>query len=255
MTTTSTARPQYRIAPTPAIGIGVLAAYLVVFYAVWMFNDIDYDRVGDSASTLLRWYVSPLAAGAVVLVAATTWLGWWRPALREEHRAGPRWLVIAPLYMVGVSLLMLATKSYDSTTSTMLLWLVLGSIGVGFCEELATRGVLLTGLRGGMGEMGAWFLSCLLFGLMHLPNWWFGAGPGAMAQVVMAFGAGSMLYVVRRWSGTLVLAMFVHGFWDFSTFIGEDATAWITPLVFLNTILGVALGVVVVRRNRQAVAA
>lgn len=243
---------QYRLAPRPAVGVAVLALYLTAFYGVWILTDVDYERIGDTASTVVRWYVAPLAAGAVVLVASTTWLGWWRPALREDHRTGPRWLVLAPSYMVGVSLLMLATKDYDSTTATMVVWLVVGSAGVGFCEELVTRGVLLTGLRGGMGETGAWFLSCLLFGLLHLPNWWFGAGPAAVLQVVLAFGAGSMLYVVRRWSGTLVVAMLVHGFWDFSSFVGGDPSALLTPLVLLNSVLGVVLGLVVVRHGRAS---
>ena len=73
-------------------------------------------------------------------------------------------------------------------------------------------------------------LSTLLFGLMHLPNWHFGAGPGATAQVGPAFMGGSMLYLTRRVSGTLVLAMLVHGFWDFASFIGTGGGA-VAPLV------------------------
>lgn len=247
MSATTEVPERFRVSPRPAVGVAVLAAYLVAVYGVWLLTDVDYPDIGDSASTLLRWYVAPLAAGAVVLVVLTTWLGWWRPALWEERRVGPGWLVVAPAYMLVVSVVQLATKSYDSTTALMLLWLVLGSLGVGFCEELAVRGVLLTGLRGGMGEVGAWFLSCLLFGLLHLPNWWFGAGPGAVFQVVLAFGAGSMLYVVRRWSGTLLLAMALHGFWDFASFVGEDAPAALSALVMLNAVLGVALGLYVAR--------
>ena len=51
------------------------------------------DHVGDSADTLLKWHVAPLAAGAVILVVVATALGWWRPAMlrRRAGRHGGRW--------------------------------------------------------------------------------------------------------------------------------------------------------------------
>ena len=35
---------------------------------------------------------------------------------------------------------------------------------------MATRGLLIVGLRGRYTEGWVWFLSTLLFGLLHLPN-------------------------------------------------------------------------------------
>ena len=78
---------------------------------------------------------------------------------------------------------------------------MVGSLLVGFCEETATRGVLVVGFRAAYSEPKVWFLSTLLFGLLHLPNWAFGAGPGAVGQVVLAFGGGTMLYLTRRLPG------------------------------------------------------
>ena len=49
-----------------------------------------------------------------------------------------------------------------------------------------------------------------------------------------------MLYLTRRVSGTLVLAMLVPGFWDFASFIGEVGGA-VAPLVlFSNGVLACA---------------
>jgi hypothetical protein len=64
-----------KVQPRPLVGVLVLVAYLAVFYGVWVLTGIDYERVGDSADTLLKWYVAPLAAGAVVLVVAASVLG------------------------------------------------------------------------------------------------------------------------------------------------------------------------------------
>ena len=212
-----------RLAPRPRTALVVFALYLLVFYGVWQLTGVAYNDIGDSARTIAKWYVAPLAAGAVVLVVAVTVLGWWRPALFEVRRATPRWLWIGPAYMVVGALAILLAKDTSRTTTAMLWLLVVGSLLVGFCEELASRGVLVVGFRGSYSEPKVWFLSTLLFGLMHLPNWYFGAGPGATAQVGLAFMGGSMLYLTRRVSGTLVLAMLVHGFWDFASFIGRAA--------------------------------
>lgn len=152
--------------------------------------------------------------------------------------------------MSAGALAILLAKDTSQTSTAMLWLLVVGSLLVGFCEELATRGVLVVGFRGSYSEPGVWFLSTLLFGLMHLPNWYFGAGPGATAQVVLAFMGGSMLYLTRRVSGTLVLAMLVHGLWDFASFIGTGGGA-VVPLVLLsNGVLGVCLVLVLMRRER-----
>lgn len=238
-----------KVQPSARVGVIVFLLYLVVFYGVWIATGIDYEHIGDSATTLFKWYVAPLVAGAVLLVIATTYLGWWGPVLKENVTA-PRWTLIPGALMVVGAVLALATKDYSETTSLMLLALVLGSLGVGFCEEVATRGVLLVGLRGSMSESKAWFWATTLFALLHLPNWVFGVGPGALFQVLMAFLAGSTLYLVRRGSGSLVAAMAVHGLWDFSTFIGKGGVpmAFVAPVIGL---IGVALVLVLLRARKD----
>lgn len=59
-----------------------------------------------------------------------------------------------------------------------------------------------------------------MFGLFHGLNILTGQGVGqTIRQVVVAFVLGGGLYLVRRVSGRLVVAMVIHGLWDFSTFI------------------------------------
>ena len=238
-----------RTTPRPLVGLLVLVIYLLVFYGIWIINGIDYLRIGESATTILSWYVAPLAGGAVVLVVAATLLGWWRPALSERERV-PRWLIISPAFMVVGALLILMNKDYSRTTVAMLLLLVLGSLLVGFCEELATRGLLVVGLRARYTEGWVWFLSTLLFGLMHLPNWVFGAGPGAVFQVVLAFASGTALYLARRATGSLIWAMLVHGLWDFASFIGTGGAGVSALLVYGNGLLALVLVVFALRHTR-----
>ena len=110
-----------KVQPRPLVGVLALVAYLAVFYGVWILNGIDYDHVGDSADTLLKWYVAPLAAGAVILVVVATALGWWRPAMLETRRA-PRWTLVTPALMLVLGVVALATKDYSDTTRTMVVW-------------------------------------------------------------------------------------------------------------------------------------
>lgn len=239
-----------RVKPRPLIGVFCLFAYLAAFYGVWILNDIDYAHIGDSADTLLKWYVVPLVAGGVVLVIAATVLGWWRPALVEPATERlPRWALVPGGLMVVIAVVALLTKDYSDTTGQMAIWLVLGSLGVGFGEEMANRGLLLTGLRGGITEPWVWFWTCLCFGLMHLPNWAFGAGPAAVLQVGLAFVAGTTLYLVRRAAGLLVWAMLLHGLWDFSAFIGHGG-GWSGPAGLAVGAVALAMTFVLLRRER-----
>ncbi len=235
-----------KVQPRPRVGVLVLIGYLTVFYGVWIVNGIEYENIGDSASTLLEWYVAPLAAGAVVLIIAATALGWWRPALFEVRRA-PRWTLITPALMLVIGLAALTQKDFSDTTSKMWLWLVIGSIGVGFCEELATRGIQLVGLRGTLTERRVWFFSSLLFGLLHLPNWAFGTGPAALFQVLLAFLSGTTFYRLRRGGATLVLAMLLHGFWDFTTFVDDGGSV----IAFLNIPVAIASVVLALKLTRS----
>lgn len=211
-----------RVIPRPAPAVLLFLLYLVVFYGVWIVTGIDYVDIGDGVDTLLKWYVAPLASGAVVLVVGVSWFGWWRPAIVDQVRA-PRWMIVGPILMALLAVVGLIASDKSDTTLAMVGLLVVGSLLVGFCEEMATRGVLIVGFRASFTEPMVWFLSTLCFGLLHLPNGLFGAGPVAILQVFLAFSAGTMLYLTRRITGSLIWAMLLHGLWDFSSFVGEPA--------------------------------
>ncbi|MGR2751946.1 CPBP family intramembrane glutamic endopeptidase [Agromyces arachidis] len=212
-----------RVSPRPWIGFAVVLAYMLVGALVWILTGVDYPRISESAGTLLLWYVLPLAVGAVLLIVATSLLGWWRPALFEK-RPGPRWIMVGPVLMIAVAIGVLLGKDLSQVPLQMWVLATVGSILVGFCEELLTRGILLVALRGRFRELLSWFLSTLMFGLMHLPNLFFGQ-TGAIVQVFLAFASGTMLYLARRSSGTLIFAMAVHAIWDFAQFTGVRTEA------------------------------
>lgn len=245
-----------RVAPRPLITVGIALGYTAIVAITFAVLGLDYDDVGSSTTTVLEGIVLPVALGAVFLAAVTSVLGWWGPALREALRA-PRWLWAVPVLMVlpGLGFLLGGAGAADRSVG-FLLALGVGCLLVGFSEELLTRGTGLVGLRGGFGEALSWFFSCLIFGLIHALNAVFGQSIGStVQQILIAFLAGSVLYITRRVSGTLVACMLLHAWIDFTTFaFSEAATDSGSPFVALAGLQWIAfllalVGVVVVLRR------
>ena len=120
--------------PDPRRAVLVFLGYLLVFYGVWVMTGIKYEHIGDDASTLLRWYVAPLAAAAVYLIVVVGWLGCGvRCCARScEDRAGRPSRPCCWCSWPGRSC---CRSPCSSTTTMMFVYGVLGSIGVGFGEK------------------------------------------------------------------------------------------------------------------------
>lgn len=247
-----------RIKPRPLITVGLAVGYLAIVAVTWAVTGTDYEAVGDTTANVVTGVVVPVALGSAFLAVATSYLGWWGPALREADRA-PRWVWAVPvlMFLPGLGALLGGFGPADRTAG-YLLALGAGTLLVGFGEEMLTRGTGLVGLRGGFGEVGAWFLSCLLFGMIHALNVLFGQSVGSTVQQIgFAFLAGSVLYLTRRVSGTLVVCMLLHAWIDFTTLAFSDAASdakspWLALSLlqwgaFVLTVVGV---VVVLRRSR-----
>ena len=235
----------------PRIWLGLLAfvAYLAVFYGIWIVNGVDYARIGESEETLLKWYVAPLSGGLVVLLVVISAFGWWRPSLRTRRL--PRAAAVLPVAMAAVAILNLVFGEFSRVTVTMWAFLVIGSVLVGFNEEVIARGQLFVALRSRFGEVGVWFLSTALFSLLHLPNFFFGIGALAFLQVFIQFGLGSVYYLAFRSTGSLVPAMLLHGLWDFSTFSSSLPYAGLAAPFLGIAGFVVALALVLKERRRS----
>ncbi|WP_081735108.1 CPBP family intramembrane glutamic endopeptidase [Paenibacillus gorillae] len=206
-----------RVRPRAALGVLTYFLYSAVFYAIFVLNGVDYKRVGESVQTLLLWYVIPLSGGALLTIIMATVYGWWRPSL-FERRSLSRWTMTLPILMMVIAIVNMLISDFAHVTPLMWLYLIVGSILVGFNEEMINRGQLLVALRSRFGETGVWLLSTAMFAVFHLPNIFLGIGAGALFQVLIAFGLGSIFYLARRSTGTLVFSMLLHGLWDLSIF-------------------------------------
>lgn len=239
-------------APSVRLGVALYLGYLAVFFTTWAINRVDYTRIGEDTTTTKLWYALPTLFGCVFLVVAISLLGWWRVTLFDRTRSGPGWVWVLPLLMTLIIVNNFFNVPADSLSPALLLWSALGAVGVGFGEEVATRGTLLVGLRSAMNERKSWFVSTLLFAALHIPNMFFGLPAASMPiQVVLTFIMGSGLYAVRRVSGTLLLPIALHGLWDSSLLLG--VAAGVTPSLLQFTVYPVAIvGAVAVLRRAQS---
>lgn len=220
MNPTSSERSTSRRSPSVWMGLLLYSGYLAIFFTTWTVNGVDYQRIGESVETTKLWYALPTSFGCAFLVVAISMLGWWRIALFEETRSGPAWVWLLPVVIAGVILNNFLGLQADQLSSELLLWSTLGAVGVGFGEEMITRGSMIVGLRSRFSEVRVWLLSTALFSALHVPNVLFGLPlPEMPFQVLFTFIFGSGMYVIRRLSGTLILPMALHGLWDSSLFL------------------------------------
>jgi uncharacterized protein len=213
-----------RVKPTALSAIVAILGYMVVVFTVWAVTGLEYDEVGDTLENVQKGIVLSMVLGTVYLVAVTTFLGWWKPAILEPRKVGSRWMwIIAVLLLLGAVGNLSFTKWGEiDGVGSYALWLAIGTLFVGFNEELLTRGLAIVGGRGSMHEKWVWVFSGVIFGLLHAGNALFGQSiAGTVQQMVFAFGVGLTYYVIRRFSGTLIVTMVLHAIWDYSVFIQE----------------------------------
>lgn len=244
-----------RMKPAAIVGIGIWLVYGVIVVLIQKFSGIPYDEFGDSVGNMWRASVLSLAVGTVVVVLLGLWLGWWGVAMRDQHRIRLKWTLIAPAIYLVVAIGTLGTSDWGSVSAGFLLVAIALGVLVGFAEEFVCRGLLLVGLRGSFHEVAVWALTCVLFGVMHGANILLGAPvQGTITQVVTAAIQGSAFYILRRYFGTLVIAMLLHGFWDMTVFVnassGAGATIF-TLLAYLAAPFALVGGFVVARRTQR----
>ena len=233
-----------RVQPRPIVGVAIFVVYAVIFSIGFLASGVDYDQVADTTNNVVKAVVIPVGIGALVLLLVTYFLGWWRPVFRDEDRA-PRWTLLIPAFMAAAILAGLVTADWGGKGSSLIVWILVGTLFVGIAEETLTRGLLLVGLRGGMGEVGVWFWTSLVFGALHGLNILFGQSVGdTLRQIVFAFVIGSALYACRRATGVLLVPIVLHWLWDFTTFMADGSQATASTASGLQGV--VAYGAVIV---------
>ncbi len=242
-----------RIQPSLFLAFAILIIYMFIFSSIWVINDVDYKTIGKTIESTKLHYAMPTIISSIVVAILLSVFGWWRVVLFDEFKSAPKWMWIGVIAMIIISIINFSTVNINGLSTELILYSILGGIGVGFGEEVITRGSMLVGLRSrNLSENKIWLYSSLIFASIHIPNVFFGSPLYAMlTQLVFAFIMGSFLYIARRLSGTLLLPMFLHGFWDSSVFLPGAVGA--KPSAYSVLIYPIAVVCIIVfYRNNKA---
>lgn len=244
-----------RVKPTAVIGVAIWLLYVAIVVIMQKTSGIPYTEFGDSTSNMWRGAIPGLVVGSVIIAGLALVMRWWRAAIRDQHCTRIGWTLIAPGVFLLIALGNFAFTDWGNISAGFILVAFVLGVFVGFAEEIVCRGMLLVGLRGTFQEVAVWALTCVLFGLMHGVNIFLGAAAGPTAiQVLSAAMQGSAFYILRRYYGSLVWAMALHGLWDMSIFVQTQSDGPVNVLALLIwpvSILATIGGFVVARRTAQ----
>jgi uncharacterized protein len=244
-----------RVKPTALIGLAIWLLYVAIIVIMQKTSGIPYTEFGDSTANMWRGIIPSLVVGSLVIAGLSVWMGWWGPALRDQHRTRVGWTLIAPAIFLIIALGNFAFTDWGNISAGFLLVALALGVFVGFAEEFVCRGMLLVGLRGTLQEVAVWALTCVVFGVMHGVNIFLGASVGeTVPQIILASLQGSSFYILRRYYGSLIWAMALHGLWDMSIFVqtqSDGPVNLLAALIWPASILALIGGFVVARRTAQ----
>ena len=201
----------------------------LVAFALWAAITVGGSRLmaggtqelGGALGQGVAW---PILAAAAFILAVALWQG--RPeetGLRAVQHPGTLRLAWFPmLYILGA----LATAvALGLPPASLILWVLINTMLVGFSEELMFRGVMLRSFRTRMSIWPAVIATSLLFGSVHSLNiLTTGEVAQSLVQSCAAALSGLIFMAMRLRTGSIWPPMLLHGLWDFATFtLGASA--------------------------------
>lgn len=178
-------------------------------------------ELGGALGQGIDW---PILAAAAFILAVALWQG--RPeetGLRAVQHPGTLRLAWFPMLYILVALG--TAVALGLPPATLMLWVLINTLFVGFSEELMFRGVMLRSFRTRFSVWPAVILTSLAFGAVHSLNiFTTGEVAQSLIQSCAAALSGLIFMAMRLRSGSIWPAMLLHGIWDFATFtLGASA--------------------------------
>jgi membrane protease YdiL (CAAX protease family) len=200
----------------------VMLVMTVLTYLVSWVSPVD-GSLTDTAGWLLAGEAVKLALWLFVLGM----LGWGRVGGLVMERVSAR--IVLPIAALSLATVLVvvadeATPGGAAYGVPFVAALALGALR----EEVAFRGFLLHGLTKRHGATSAILVTSMLFAAYHLPRYLREHRPPAemAALLLVAFGVGVFLCVVRIQTGSIWLPAIIHGLWNILVDVGH----WTFPM-------------------------
>ncbi len=203
-----------------AIALGAFVVWIAItVFAGKLFTPGEVS-LQEAVSGGIGW--TWFLAGAFIL-SVCLWQGWHDVGLDRGFTLGDARLAWLPMvYILGALAL---AVTFGLPPASILFFVLINCLFVGFSEELMLRGAVLQAFRHSVSIWPAVLLTSLVFGAMHSLNVFVtGDLTAALIQSLAAFLSGLMFIALRLRSGSLWLPIAVHALWDFATFTLSGAT-------------------------------
>jgi CAAX protease family protein len=254
----------------------VLTYYALVFAVSWggvliVVGPGGFPGTSAQVERLMAWVILVFLVGPALGGPVLTGLVYGRAGLREflsrllKWRVAARWyaaaLLTAPLLMMAVLLaLSIFSRAFvpgiftSDDRATLLLVGMSTALGAGFFEELGWTGFVIPELKRRYGVISTGLIVGVLWGAWHLLVyvWTSGAVSGALSlagYLLDAFLFLTLFRVLMVWvydrTGSLLLAMFMHGSLTASARILMPAGMAGVPLLTFDLVWVTALCVVI----------
>jgi membrane protease YdiL (CAAX protease family) len=231
------------------VGIVVCVAYVAILLGLQKASGVRYDQITDSAETMRKGIVVPVAVCTALLVAFAAATGRLADAFTYAPRAASVWLWAVPAVIVLGIVLRLVRAPWSSAGAAYIGWALVGTALVGFSEELLVRGILVDLVQADdRAPVVVALITSVVFGLLHGANVVNGQDARTTAiQVVATTITGFALFACLAVSGTLWLPIALHFLYDFSLVIqgqvnkvDERQSPVETVVILLTYVLSVA---------------
>lgn len=220
----------------------VLVVYVVIYLgAGWVGSKLAGHFVTDellsSVGSVFFQLTFGLIVGAIVLVAFSSYMGWTHELFGRQRIYKSWWMWIGPIVALIPIILRVLGINWGQNAITIVAFVLVTGLMIGFVEELMYRGIAVKMLRdGGHGEWAVAAITSLLFALSHSLNLLSGQSITTVAPtVVYTFAFGVLMYLTLRSVGFLVAAMIVHGLTDPTTILATGGVDAITSASSAST--------------------
>lgn len=241
---------------TPSLNVWQYLAFVVLYLAIVqgvaavLNTGHQASHAPTSVENIIRSIIIPVGLASAFTLAVVSWLGAWKEIFTNRLPV-KRWLIAIPIILFVTAAVITNYPGLSEKGLEFTLLLLVGTLMVGFGEELMFRGLGVLAYRNsGYSEFKVGLWTTLIFAGAHATNI-FTAGPSALIQVLATAGTGLIFYFILRSSGALFVAMTAHGLWDFSVLSSQINPDKPWPLVNVSAIvlIGMLIALFIFRKR------